>query len=350
MEYTYKFPVVRGIQAGREYYIAMVPLRMISKLFPDEDEILLPEYRAQRRLNKDRIPVISKYITENRESYVFSALAASIDGQYKFIEGADKMGTGVLEVSMDSKFLINDGQHRKAAIIDALKEDSSLGNETISVVFFEDKGLNRSQQMFTDLNKHALKTSNSISELYDSRDPLAVATKNAILQNSFLDEYTDKEKDNLGKYSSKLFTLNLFYKANKRIVGRTKITEYEEKFLVDFWAAVVKNMEPWNELVNHEISKKDLRENYIAVQGVVIQALGRIGEFIYQNELKISEEMKKLKGINWKRNAQEWKNRTIRQDGRIIANETAIILTGNKLKSRFGIPLSEEEKEKEKTI
>ena len=60
--------------------------------------------------------------------------------------------------------------------------------------------------------------------------------------------------------------------------------------------------------------------------------------------------MKKLKGINWKRNAQEWKNRTIRQDGRIIANETAIILTGNKLKSRFGIPLSEEEKEKEKTI
>ena len=350
MEYTYKFPVVRGTQAGREYYIAMVPLRMISKLFPDEDEILLPEYRAQRRLNKDRIPVISKYITENRESYVFSALAASIDGQYKFIEGADKMGTGVLEVSMDSKFLINDGQHRKAAIIDALKEDSSLGNETISVVFFEDKGLNRSQQMFTDLNKHALKTSNSISELYDSRDPLAVATKNAILQNSFLDEYTDKEKDNLGKYSSKLFTLNLFYKANKRIVGRTKITEYEEKFLVDFWAAVVKNMEPWNELVNHEIRKKDLRENYIAVQGVVIQALGRIGEFIYQNELKISEEMKKLKGINWKRNAQEWKNRTIRQDGRIIANETAIILTGNKLKSRFGIPLSEEEKEKEKTI
>ena len=44
MEYTYKFPVVRGTQAGREYYIAMVPLRMISKLFPDEDEILLPEY------------------------------------------------------------------------------------------------------------------------------------------------------------------------------------------------------------------------------------------------------------------------------------------------------------------
>ena len=25
MDFAYKFPVVRGIQAGREYYIAMIP-------------------------------------------------------------------------------------------------------------------------------------------------------------------------------------------------------------------------------------------------------------------------------------------------------------------------------------
>ena len=39
--------------------------------------------------------------------------------------------------------------------------------------FYGDKGLERSQQIFTDLNKHAVKTSNSIAELYDSRDDLA---------------------------------------------------------------------------------------------------------------------------------------------------------------------------------
>ena len=27
MDFAYKFPVVRGIQAGREYFIAMVPLK-----------------------------------------------------------------------------------------------------------------------------------------------------------------------------------------------------------------------------------------------------------------------------------------------------------------------------------
>ena len=77
MDFVYRFPVVKGVQAKREYYIAMLPLKMIPKLFPQEDEYVLPEYRAQRKLNAARIPVISKYILENRETYVFSALAAS---------------------------------------------------------------------------------------------------------------------------------------------------------------------------------------------------------------------------------------------------------------------------------
>ena len=35
---------------------------------------------------------------------------------------------------------INDGQHRKSAILAAIKEDASLENETISIVFYADKG------------------------------------------------------------------------------------------------------------------------------------------------------------------------------------------------------------------
>ena len=79
MDYSYHFPVVRGMQAHQEYYIAMVPLKMIGRLFPSDDEYVAPEYRAQRKLNQSRIPVMSRYITENRDTYVFSALAASID-------------------------------------------------------------------------------------------------------------------------------------------------------------------------------------------------------------------------------------------------------------------------------
>ncbi|MEI3142571.1 MAG: DNA sulfur modification protein DndB [Oscillospiraceae bacterium] len=129
----------------------------------------------------------------NRESYVFSALAASIDGKFKFCP-SEYPDVGVLEISMDAKLLINDGQHRKAAILEAISEDESLLDQTISVVFFEDQGLARSQQMFTDLNKHAVKTSNSIAELYDSRDQLAVVTRNVISKIIFLNAIQTKRK------------------------------------------------------------------------------------------------------------------------------------------------------------
>ena len=204
----YRFPVVRGIQAEKEYYIGMVPLKMLTRLFPADEEYVPPEFRAQRKLNEARIPVISRYIVNNRDSYVFSALAASIDGDFSYIPNEANCDTGILQVSMDARFLINDGQHRKAAIQSALQEDLSLGNETIPVVFFADAGLTRSQQIFTDLNKHAVKTSNAIAELYDSRDPLAVITRNVIAAVPFLDTYTDKEADYLGKYSSNLFSFH----------------------------------------------------------------------------------------------------------------------------------------------
>ena len=44
MNFAYQFPAVRGVQAGREYYISMVPLKLLSKLFPSYDEIVAPEY------------------------------------------------------------------------------------------------------------------------------------------------------------------------------------------------------------------------------------------------------------------------------------------------------------------
>lgn len=349
MDFVYKFPVVKGKQAEKEYYIAMVPLNMLVRLFPSDDEYVLPEYRAQRKLNSSRIPVISKYILGNRDSYVFSALAASIDGKFCFKASEQGAGTGILEVSMDARFLINDGQHRKAAIIEALEEDESLAEETISVVLYEDTGLSRSQQIFTDLNKHAVKTSNSISELYDSRDDLAVLTRNVISEIPFFNEYTDKEKDNLGKYSSNLFTLNTFYSANKRILSGAETQDNAEEFLMDFWNGVANNIVQWNELIKKEISKVDLRENYLITQGVVIQALGRIGAFFYMHpEIEMAKYLNKLQDIDWRRNAKQWKLRNIRSNGRIITSDKAILLTAIAIKHNIGIPLTEKEQDREK--
>ena len=120
--FGYSFPAIRGVQARKEYYVSMCPLSMIAKIFLFDEKEINPELRAQRVLAKNRVPEIANYILTNRENYTFSALTASIDGNVLFtpIPGSDNMGS--LKVDMNAKIIINDGQHRRAAIEAALKE------------------------------------------------------------------------------------------------------------------------------------------------------------------------------------------------------------------------------------
>jgi DNA sulfur modification protein DndB len=113
--FEYVFPAIRGIQSKREYYISMCPLKLITKIFLFDEDELNPELRAQRVLNKGRIPEIAEYILENPETYTFSAITASVDGDVKFVPVGDKSNDslmGTLRISMYSRFIINDGQHR----------------------------------------------------------------------------------------------------------------------------------------------------------------------------------------------------------------------------------------------
>lgn len=202
--------------------------------------------------------------------------------------------------------------------------------------------------MFTDLNKHALKTSNSLAELYDSRDLLAVATREVISEIDFLNTYVDKEKDNLGKYSASLFTLNIFYSANKKILRRKECDEDFKEFLKMFWGLVVKYMVPWNDLISKELSKTELREQYIAAQGVVIKAFGRVGGYLFEHdEYELDQYLPKIINVNWKRNAVQWKRRVIGNNGRMITNSNAVLLAGNVIKNYMELPLTEDEKNAE---
>lgn len=345
----YQFPAVKGRQAGKEYYICMVPLGLLGKIFLTDNNDVAPEHRAQRKLNELRIPEIRDYILDNRNSYVFSALAASVDGEMNFVPSSSQANTGLLEIDMDAIFLINDGQHRKAAIEAALSEDESLKDETISVVMYKDQGLQSSQQMFTDLNKHAVTTSKSLNTLYESKDRVAIITKNVVNSIEFLHKYTDKEKDNLSKFSSNIFTLNTFYTAHKRIIKIIGDDENSEKIIYEFWCNVVNNMREWNEMDRGELSKKSLREDYITTQGLIILALGRVCEFLCSNNrIDMKQALKGLQKIDWLRNNEEcWMNRAIKPNGKINRNEQGIFLTYVQIKRLLNLPITDEELKKE---
>lgn len=350
--FKYTFPAIKGLQAKREYYVAMCPLKLVPKLFQHLEEELPPEYRAQRIINKSRIPEITKYIVDNPQDYVFSSLTASVDGEMEFIPYSDG-NLGELSIPMEAKFLINDGQHRRTAIEEALRINTNLQDETISIVFFADKGLKRSQQMFADLNKHAVNTTKSIGILYDNRDQLSQLSKRIIDKIPLLKGYTDKEVDNLSKYSPKIFTLTNLHSSICCTLGKKKgeISESEEKFISDYWKTICSIIIEWKEVQSKSLSAYELRKNYIHAHGVVIVAFGYLGNYFLTNNIKnYSSILKNLNSIDWKRsNLKDWNGRTI-SNGKINKNTAAIKLTCNKIKDLLGISLTKEELELEKNF
>jgi len=349
--FEYIFPSIKGIQAGREYYISMCPLKIIPKIFLFNEEELRPDVRAQRSLNKARVPEIAHYMLDNKNDYVFSALTASIDSEVNFEPVMGHSETlGRLHVPMSAKFIINDGQHRRAAIEMALNEKPELGDETIAVVFFLDVGLDRCQQMFADLNRYAVRPSKSIGVLYDYRDRLAMVTKKVIFKSSVFQDIVEMERTTLPQRSRKLFTLSAIYSANK-VLLREWVGDLTDEELVDkaivFWDEVGKNMKDWEQVRNRKILSGHIRQDYIHSHGITLQALGYVGSYLLNNNHNMKSTLKKLKNIDWRRSkTEEWEGRAL-VGGRVSKATYNVILTVNKIKEYLGLPLTPEEQKNE---
>ncbi len=354
MKPTYNFPVLRGIQAGSEYYLAMCPLKLVPKLFLYDEEVVPPELRAQRTLNKARIPEMAKYLSGNPKEYVFSAITASIGCEVMFFpmkESGDERNLGTLSIPMDAKIIINDGQHRRAAIEEALKDRPELGDETIAVVFFIDAGLRRSQQMFADLNKHAVRPSQSLGILYDHRDPLADLSRQLIIEVPVFNGLTEKEKTSISNRSPKLFTLSSIYQATGVLLRKKQkqaISKSEHDLALEFWLEVTKLIPEWAMAKKKEISCALLREEYIHAHGIALVALGSAGaDLLANNPDNWKKQLQKLKGLDWSRsNSQVWAGRAMFQ-GKISRAKRQVDLTTIYLKRILELPISANEEKLE---
>jgi DNA sulfur modification protein DndB len=344
--FEYVFPAIKGMQARREYYISMCPLRLIPKIFIFNDEELPPELRAQRTLNKTRLPQMARYILDNRNGYTFSAITASVDADVKFMAtdaNTDSKQMGRLHIPMTARFIINDGQHRRAAIEIALRENPELADESIAVVFFLDRGLERCQQMFADLNRHAIRPSRSIGVLYDHRDRMAETARLVVLKSPLFHDVVEMEKSNLSLRSRKLFTLSAIYSATTSLFSSLSdsLDGKCADVAISFWEEVAKHFPQWHEV----------RADYIHSHGIALQAIGRVGNVLLRESPKAwKRNLKQLSVIDWLRsNAKLWEGRAL-IGGRISKAESNVILTTNVLKKELGLPLTPEEQRLENAL
>ena len=302
---------------GRQYYSLLVPLSEIPHLFKFNDWAGCPaELQAQRVLNKARVPDITKYILQNENGFLFSSITASYSCPVKFISSAENAEFGTLEMDLENvEFVINDGQHRCAAIAAALRENPALGKEKISVLLFETENIERLQQMFSDLNRFVPQTSKSLGMLYDRRDNLSALTMELAEQVDVFRGMVDKEKVTIPRRSPKLFTISALYEANEELLSK-KIAEqgssaYAEVLerAVQYWTEVSRILADWQRVKSGELNAAELRQEKINTHAVVLRALGGVGRILVEKYPRDwPGKLKLLESVDWRKSVGDSAN------------------------------------------
>lgn len=321
---SFVFPAVRGVQATREYYISMVPLEVIPRIFQFSAEELPPEVRAQRTLNRARIPEMCSYIVDNPDSYIFSSLTVSVDGDMCFDPlGQDHPHIGYIRIPMNSRFLINDGQHRQAAIAEAIKKRPELKNEHISVVFFRDQGLAQAQQMFSDLNRYAIRPTKSINILFSSREEPSIIAKKVIENVEIFKGRIEKERTTISNRSKALFTLSAVCTATEALLRDISLdTPIKTDLATKFWSQVESHMPIWTALKAGDLKPSDIRQEYICSLSVVLVAIGAGGNALIRSFPNNWESiLVRLDTVDWSKNNPIWQD-LIFINGKVAANRS----------------------------
>jgi DNA sulfur modification protein DndB len=246
---------------------------------------------------------------------------------------------------LEADLVINDGQHRRAAIDEALKENPHIGEETISVVLFPWEDLDRMQQMFSDLNRTARTTSKSLNILYNHRDLMSQITLTVIERVEAFKGWVDKDRVSLALRSPKLFTLGSIYEATTALLGSVSESDADDKLVVatDYWSAVADNLIEWTKVKNHDLKPYELRQEYIHSHALVLWGIGSMGQTLmsthpdsWQAKLRI------FRSIDWRRTNKEWQGIAM-QGSDVVNRRQNRIDTASFLKIKLGLPLTTSE-------
>ena len=280
--FDFQFPAVRGVQAGREFYIAMCPLGVIPKVFAADESSQRAHERGQRVLNKSRVPKIAQFLLENPRDYAFSAITACIDGSASFEPIGEERDweLGRLSVPMAANLRITDGQHRWRAICEVLRQEPGLANETIPVVLYLDEGLERRQQIFADLNMHGIRPTRSLGILYDHRDSLPPWPESSLTKClcSQAGQRSKRRRSRTGPRTcsrSPPSIRRLWRSSASRKVIRRGVADFQ--VALRFWQVLGEVIPEWSAVIADEAKPWELRAQYVHVHGVVLQALGAAG-------------------------------------------------------------------------
>ena len=312
--HTLNVPATRGRMGQTSYYTANFPMGMVVKLFtynPDDMSELPIEERHQRALKKARVPEIAAYILN--DDYIFSSITVSVDSADLVFDPSEvDDNVGILRLPMEANWIVNDGQHRVAGIAEAIKQEPSIRNDHLSVVVLPDEGLERCQQIFSDLNRTVVKTSKSIDILFDHRSPINRITNAVVEAVRLFRDRTDKERVSLSLRSASFATLSGVQTATKALLAHVTPSDIEadydmyERITIDFWTHVSSLVEPWSEIAAGTCTPAEARSTHLSSYAIILAAVGAAGSAALSTGGDWRKKLTPLKDIDFRKSNPEW--------------------------------------------
>jgi DNA sulfur modification protein DndB len=342
-------PAIRGIQAGRPFFITLCPTRFIPRLIPLESPGGVDDSPFCRAADRGRSQEIARYLAGNPETYILPTITCLVDGEVYFEEPSKKgqpAGFGTLRVPLSSRIHILDGLNRRAGIELALKLRPELGDEVIPILLYVDTGAGRVEQMLSDIRRNGSRSARSQGILYDSRDETARITRELIGTVDVFTDMTETVRSTISNRSLKLFTLSGIYHASEILLSGRQKEPYADRlaFAVEFWSEVSKLMPDWRRAKAREISPAELRKNFVHAHAIALAAIARAGRSLvkmYPRSWK--RRLRPLRSLDWSRsNVSLWEGRAMIA-GRLSKTSVSVVLTGNVIKRHLRLALDPDE-------
>jgi DNA sulfur modification protein DndB len=302
--YLMTVPALRGKMGGIEYFTITLPYSVVTRYLTTTDRSLPPRERENRKPTPLRYGVIADYITKNPDTYRFSSITCTYgkDGthapvRWKSVEpSGDLSYIGLLTLDQRDPLIIVDGQHRFEGIKKALDQDPSLIDDMISVVLFPYINLRAAQQLFSDLNRNAKKTTKSLDILFDRRDVVNRVTQKLVEKVSVFIDRVNLEDAGIPAQSKDMFTLAGIYQATEPMIDAIyeaglipqELAQKDSEgnpinnedqyvdFLAEVWEFITERFPEWGKVASGELDIRDVRSKYLHWNSGIISAIGEV--------------------------------------------------------------------------
>ena len=230
-----KIPAIRSKMGIWIYYVSTLSFEEVNTYVrPINNELhnstLLSEM-IQRSIT-DNYKSIAHYLETQEERFFNALILAVYDGEPKWneirlegVSGRDNIDMGVLTLSGEEKIFPVDGQHRVEGIKQALKNNPSLSEEKVPVIFVghskDEEGMQRTRRMFSTLNRYAKPVSLRDIIALDEDDIVAIVSRELIDNTQLFvgNKIFDAKTKALPESNETAFTsIITYYECNKELL------------------------------------------------------------------------------------------------------------------------------------